>query len=161
MNIVYVPLGEAKVGKSDCFSDLEISGATFTHLPNGGIPVGPFWCEPKISSANTHLLQVTSKTKKVRAQQTKPSRTCRFPSHRVQTIPPSNQFLLKVAASNDINPPPSHQTRYKKYGKKVLMQRRGFRAEAPLLSSSGSGTSRSGGRATRATENCSVATNYI
>ena len=35
MNIVYVPLGEAKVSKSACFSDLEISGATFTLCQTG------------------------------------------------------------------------------------------------------------------------------
>ena len=35
MNIVYVPLGEAKVSKSACFSDFEISGATFTLCQTG------------------------------------------------------------------------------------------------------------------------------
>ena len=101
MSIVYVPLGEAKLCKSDCFSDLEISEATFYIFQNGGIPVGPFWCEPKMSSANTYLLKGKSKPAKINTQPTTSSRTLRL-SLTWSRESPTNPYLCKVALSTYI-----------------------------------------------------------
>ena len=132
MSIVYVPLGEAKLCKSDCFSDLEISEATFYIFQNGGIPVGPFWCEPKMSSANTYLLKGKSKPAKINTQPTTSSRTLRFPLTWSRESP-TNPYLCKVALSTYIVFPFLHQPREKKHGKVELLWRRDFRAEATAV----------------------------